>query len=196
MPTNGLILQTLRDLFYPLGMELMDCLLFMKKSSLTTNTGYRFISKNRNTFKIHIHTPDDKTLFRTIGFVRIGESKGLKKAIKLRNELGKDMWGKFWRRLLNDPYLLTRLPHSIEPVIIQKPSPTQANPDNRDAYYLASWRELDENGESKCRSKVCSINKYGKKMAYKITKKAMLKGHKQNIEILIHMGRLKSSDVK
>ena len=57
----------------------------MSKSNLITNTGHRFISKGKTAFKIHIHTPDDTVLHRSVGFVRIGEKKGLKKAIKLRN---------------------------------------------------------------------------------------------------------------
>lgn len=96
----------------------------MSKSNLETNTGHRFISKAKTAYKIHIHTPDDKVLHRSVGFVRLGEKKGLKKAILLRNELGSAMWGKFWRRILKDPYLMTRLPHSLEPKIIHKPRPT------------------------------------------------------------------------
>lgn len=75
----------------------------MSKSNLITNTGHRFISKGKTAFKIHIHTPEDTVLHRSVGFVRIGEEKGLKKAIKLRNELGQQMWGKFWRRLWKIP---------------------------------------------------------------------------------------------
>lgn len=64
----------------------------MTKSNLETNTGHRFISKAKTAYKIHIHTPDDKVLHRSVGYIRIGERKGLKKAIKLRNELGREMW--------------------------------------------------------------------------------------------------------
>ncbi|MDP2571100.1 Fe3+-citrate ABC transporter substrate-binding protein [Vibrio sp. vnigr-6D03] len=168
----------------------------MKKSSLTTSTGHRFISKSKTAFKIHIHTPDDTVMHRSVGFVRIGEKKGLKKAIKLRNELGREMWGKFWRRLLKDPYLMTRLPHSVEPVIVYKPNPTKSDPEHRDACYLAKWREFNESGEYKYKTKVCSINKHGKLAAYTQTKKALLEAHKNNIEILTYMGRLNSIDLK
>lgn len=129
----------------------------MKKSNLETNTGHRFISKAKTAFKIHIHTPSDTVLHRSVGYIRIGEEKGLKKAIKLRNELGSEMWGKFWRRLLKDPYLMTRLPHSIEPKIIFKPRPTKESPNAKDECYIAAWRNYDENGKLIYRSVVCSI---------------------------------------
>lgn len=87
----------------------------MNKSNLTSNTGHRFISKGKTAYKIHIHAPDDKVVHRSVGFIRIGEKKALEKAIQLRNELGKEMWGKFWNRLLKEPYLMTRLPHDSNP---------------------------------------------------------------------------------
>lgn len=168
----------------------------MSKSNLETNTGHRFISKAKTAYKIHIHTPDDKVLHRSVGFVRLGEKKGLKKAILLRNELGSAMWGKFWRRILKDPYLMTRLPHSLEPKIIHKPRPTLDNPTARDACYIAAWREYDEQGKCHFRSVVCSINKHGKLAAYTKTKKALLAAHKDCLDILVFMGRLNSIDLK
>jgi hypothetical protein len=168
----------------------------MKKSNLQTNTGHRFISKAKTAYKIHIHTPDDKVLHRSVGYVRIGEKKGLKKAIKLRNELGRKMWGKFWRLLLKDPYLMTRLPHSLEPKIIYKPRPTKENPNYRDACYIAAWRHYDAQGHCHFRSVVCSIHKHGKLAAYTKTKKALLEAHKDYLDILIYMGRLNSIDLK
>ena len=168
----------------------------MSKSNLTTNTGHRFISKGKTAFKVHIHTPDDTVLHRSVGFVKIGEEKGLKKAIKLRNELGHKMWGKFWPRLLKDPYLMTRLPHSIEPKIVHKPSPTKDNPDNRDTCYIAKWREMNDLGEYKYKTVVRSINKYGTLAAYIQTKKALLDAHKDNLDILAFMGRLNRIDLK
>ncbi|EJN6827384.1 Fe3+-citrate ABC transporter substrate-binding protein [Vibrio cidicii] len=168
----------------------------MTKSNLITNTGHRFISKGRTAFKIHIHTPDDTVLHRSIGFIKMGEKKALQKAIKMRNELGKEMWGKFWRRLLKDPHLMTRLPHSLEPKIVHKPSPTQSDPNNRDTCYIAKWRELNDQGEYRYKTVVRSISKYGKLAAYSQTKKALLEAHKENLEILTFMGRLNSIGLK
>ncbi len=164
----------------------------MNKSNLTTNTGHRFISRGKTAFKIHIHTPDDTILHRSIGFMRIGEEKALKKAIELRNQLGKEMWGKHWNRLLKDPYLMTRLPHDLEPKIIYK----SKDPETSAGYYIAKWREHLEDGKFKYRSKVCSIDKHGKLAAYSIAKRALLEAHKDNIDILIFMGRLNSIDLK
>ncbi|MGF1719788.1 Fe3+-citrate ABC transporter substrate-binding protein [Vibrio kyushuensis] len=168
----------------------------MKKSNLITNTGHRFISKAKTAYKIHIHAPDDSVLHRSVGYVRIGEKKGLKKAIKLRNELGSEMWGKFWRRLLKDPYLMTRLPHSVEPKIIFKPRPTRDEPNKKDECYIAAWRTYDSDGKLVYRSVVCSISKHGRLGAYSKTKKALLEANKGNLEILEFMGRLNSIDLK
>lgn len=168
----------------------------MKKSNLETSTGHRFISQSKTAFKIHIHTPDDTVVHRSVGFIKIGEKEGLKKAIALRNELGKEMWGKFWGKLLKDPYLMTRLPHNLEPSIVYKPSPTLSDPDHRDACYIAKWRELCDDGKYRYRTKVCSINKHGKLAAYTQTKKALLVAHKDNLKILEFMGRLHSIDLK
>ncbi|MEH0688369.1 Fe3+-citrate ABC transporter substrate-binding protein [Vibrio cholerae] len=164
----------------------------MTKSNLITNTGHRFISKAKTAYKIHIHTPDDKVLHRSVGYVRIGEKKGLQKAIRLRNELGSEMWGKFWRRILKDPYLITRLPHSLEPKIIYKPRPTKHDPEARDECYIAAWRNYDDNGRLIYKSVVCSIKKHGRLGAYTKTKKALLEANKDNLEILEFMGRLTS----
>ncbi len=168
----------------------------MTKSNLVTNTGHRFISKGKTAFKIHIHTPDDTVLHRSVGFVRIGEEKALQKAIKLRNQLGKEMWGKFWPKLLKDPYLMTRLPHSLEPKIVHKPNPTQTDPQHRDTCYIAKWREFNEHGEYKYKTVVRSISKYGKLAAYSQTKKALLDAHQDNLELLTFMGRLNSVHLK
>ncbi|MBO0236589.1 Fe3+-citrate ABC transporter substrate-binding protein, partial [Vibrio parahaemolyticus] len=40
------------------------------KSNFETNTGLRFISKAETAFKIHIHTPEDKILHRSVGYIR------------------------------------------------------------------------------------------------------------------------------
>lgn len=168
----------------------------MSQNNLIGATGYRFISKGKTAFKIHIHTPDDTVLHRSVGFVRMGEDKALKKTIKLRDELGRQLWGKFWPKVLKEPYLMTRLPHSLEPKIVFKPNPTQSDPGHRDECYIAKWRVFSENGDYKYRTKVCSIRKHGRLAAYSQTKRALLEAHKDVIELLIFMGRLNSIDLK
>ncbi|WP_375751030.1 Fe3+-citrate ABC transporter substrate-binding protein [Vibrio sp. HN007] len=168
----------------------------MARSNLVTNTGHRFISKGKTAFKLHIHTPDDTILHRSVGFVRLGEEEALKKAIKLRNDLGAELWGKHWSKVLKDPYLMTRLPHNLEPKIIYKARKKNAEGDNREPYYIAKWIEYTEEGEHKYRSKLCSIKKHGKLAAYSMTKRALLEAHKDNIPILLFMGRLNSIDLK
>lgn len=159
----------------------------MKTSNYQTNTGHRFISKGKTAFKIHIHTPDDKTLHRSVGFVRIGENKGLRKAIKLRNELGREMWGKHWNRILNQPDLITRLPHTLEPTYL-----TVTDGGKTLDVCQAMWS--DRKGERHCRR--YSLNKHGKLGAYIKAKKAILKAHRDVIDILLFMNRINTIDLK
>lgn len=61
----------------------------MSTSKLPSSTPHRFISKHGNTFKVHVHTPDDR--------------------------IGKRIWGKYWKRVLSDETLFLRMPHTLEP---------------------------------------------------------------------------------
>lgn len=160
----------------------------MSKSNLKTNTGHRFISKAKTAYKIHIHTPGDKVLHRTVGFLKLGEKAGIKKAIKLRNQLGSQLWGKHWKIVLHDELLFTRLPHSLEPKIIYKPRPYDKS--MVDSYYIAAWRVYDSNGNIKHRSVLGNIDKMGRLAAYNKTKRALLEAYSDYIEILMYMGRV------
>ncbi|WP_417228614.1 hypothetical protein, partial [Amphritea sp.] len=117
------------------------------------------------------------------------EEAGLKKAIALRDTLGRELWGKHWRRVLNEPELFTRLPHSLEPALVHKPTPTGADPYKRTSYYLAKWMEYDVNGERVLKSKLASIEKLGKLAAYNQAKRILMQAYKDDIEILSYMGR-------
>ncbi len=161
-----------------------------KKSNLETNTGHRFVSRGPTAFKIHIHTPDDTVLHRSVGFVRMGEKKALRKAIKRRNELGSELWGQHWGRVLHDPLLFTRLPHSLEPTVIYKPRPTLTEPDNVVPYYLAKWVVDYGDGERRYKSVLGNIEKMGKLAAYNKTKRALLAAYKDYVGILMYMGRV------
>lgn len=159
-----------------------------------TKTGERFISKGKTAFKIRIHKPDDTLLHRSVGFVRLGEEKALKKAIKLRNELGKQLWGKFWPSILNEPNLITRLPHTLEPVLL---TTNCGNAENGEYQYKidvyqAAWS--DKNGQRHCRK--YSVNKYGKLAAYMKAKRAMLDAHKDVLELLKFMDRVSTIELK
>lgn len=149
----------------------------------------RFISMTSKTYKIHIHTPDDTIIHRSVGYCKIGEEKGLKAAIKLRNELGKLLWKQFWPKVLSDDKLFLRLPHSLEPKIVNKPAPTLTDPNHRLSCYLAKWKEFDEHGNYKLKTVVRSIDKYGKLSAYTQTKQALLDAHKDLIPIIEYMER-------
>lgn len=156
-----------------------------------TNTGERCISKGKTAFKIRIHTPDDTFLHRSVGFIRIGEKKGLRKAKKLRDELGKKLWGKHWQRILNEPNLITSLPHTLEPTL-----QTTFCGDKGDNYaidvYQAMW--TDKNGKRHCRK--YSLNKHGKLAAYTKAKRAMLEAHADVLDLLKYMNRVSTIELK
>ena len=166
------------------------------KSNVETNTGHRFISKNETTFKVHVHAPDDTIIHRSVEFLRRGESIGLKKAIKLRNEIGSKLWGKHWRVVLKDPLFITRLPHSLEPKIVYKPRHMKDGTLTRSECYIAAWVEERPDGTRKTRSLVRSVEKHGRLAAYTACKRALLEGNSQYIEILDFMGRVATSKLK
>lgn len=165
------------------------CSLLKDNDKKEATTDQRFISKSSTAFKIHIHCPDDTVLHRSVGFVRIGEEAGKRKAIKLRNKLGKNLWGKYWTQVLHDEKLLIRLPHSLEPQIVYKPHPTKNKPNQRLKCYIAKWRIDTENEPKRYKTIVRSIDKYGKLAAYTQTKRALMEAQQHNIPILQFMGR-------
>ncbi|MDF9399171.1 Fe3+-citrate ABC transporter substrate-binding protein [Vibrio sp. 1180_3] len=167
----------------------------MKKSNYETNTGHRFISETNTAYKIHIHCPDDSVLHMSVGYLKCGKSKGLRKAVALRNRHGFDMWGKYWKIVLRQPEVFTRLPHSLEPKVIHKPRPTKLEPDRTKPYYIAKWVVYGE-GTKKTRSVLASIDRYGKLAAYSKAKKALMNANKHNLGILSYMGRVGILDLK
>jgi hypothetical protein len=161
------------------------------RSNYETNTGHRFISKQDQVFKVHVHAPDDKVVHRSIGCTKIGDKEGLKKAIQIRNEIGKELWGKYWKRILAEPAIFTKLPHSLEPRLINK---------KNGPYYAVIWNVYSEDEEGnevrKLKSKLFNINKLGKLSAYVQAKQYMHEIHKENIGILKLMGRFNVIEYK
>lgn len=51
-----------------------------------SNTGYRFITKKKTCYAVSVPKPEGGYIRRSVGFVRIGEKKGLRKATKIRNQ--------------------------------------------------------------------------------------------------------------
>ncbi len=141
-----------------------------------TNTGYRFVSKGDGRFKIHIHMPDDSVCHRSVGYKKLGEERALRNAVKLRNDIGRKAWGKFWVQILNDPSLIIRLPHQLEP---------QEQYDNDGRHYYQVMYTKD--GERKCFKR--SIDKFGKLGAYNQCKRLLMEIYKDEIEIIRHMER-------
>lgn len=158
--------------------------------NLIPNTGHRFISKGRTCYKIHIHMPDDTIKHKSLGYLKIGAKAGLKEAIKLRDEIGIEAWTeKLWRRILAEPYIFIRLPHSLEPAIIHKPRPLKHDPDFVETYYVAKWWTYGAKGRV-YHSVLGNIRLMGKLAAYNKTKRALTEAYADDIEILSKMNRI------
>ncbi|MDE5179163.1 Fe3+-citrate ABC transporter substrate-binding protein [Vibrio fluvialis] len=168
----------------------------MRKSNLVTNTGHRFVTRTSLAYTIHIHTPDDSWLFRSVGLVKAGEKQALRQAIRLRNELGLSLWGKHWKRVLHEPELFTRLPRSLEPKIVHKLRPSQSDANRVYRYYIARWSEFDVGGHQTIRSALANIDKMGERAAYNKAKRELLEAHKDSIDIMLFMGRLNLDDLR
>ena len=159
----------------------------MKKSNYDTNTGERFVSlsKDRASYKIHIHMPDDTVHHRTVGCIKLGLEKGFKKALKLRNEIGKKAWGKHWNRILNEPHLLTSLPHSLEPIFVDR---TERDGKTRLEYQF-QYKEYDDKRRAKSHTFRRSIIKHGKMSAYIQVKRKIQEVYADRIDIIRHIER-------
>ncbi|ANP79290.1 hypothetical protein A134_23030 [Vibrio crassostreae 9CS106] len=150
------------------------------KSNYDTNTGHRFISKGRTAFKLHIHLPDDTISHHSIGFIRQGEKKALAQAIRKRNALGNKAWGKHWHRVLHDKTLITKLPHSLEPLRMTE---------NGKELYRAMWNTFSPDGKCTRHCMKRSVEKHGALSAYKQCKDKLLDVYKDYIPIISYMDR-------
>ncbi|EGR3070265.1 Fe3+-citrate ABC transporter substrate-binding protein [Vibrio parahaemolyticus] len=148
----------------------------------------RYIYTSKTAYKIRIPTPDGKGIFRSVGFVRSGKREALKRATKLRNTLGKEVWHEHWDLVLKTPDLLANLPFTIEPTLYDQPTG-----DNTSIpVYRVMWGEYDPKlGRSKRVLRQYSLNKHGKLGAYLKAKKAIYDAHKEVYGLLIFMGRAK-----
>ncbi|UTZ44556.1 Fe3+-citrate ABC transporter substrate-binding protein [Vibrio campbellii] len=156
-------------------------------SYFKSNTGYRFITKaaNQPCFKVSVPKPEGGYQCASVGYLRIGERRGMRKAINLRNKIGEKLWGKYWNRVRTDFTLLARLPRSLEPRICQKK-------DSRSQYYCYDFMS-DEYDEEKGRYKKChrkvSIARLGRLAAYIEIKRKILAIHRHDLELLKFMNR-------
>ncbi len=57
---------------------------------------HRFISQTDKTFKISLPKPEGGYWYRSIGHVQPDELRGLELALNERDEMGKQLWQKFW----------------------------------------------------------------------------------------------------
>lgn len=152
-----------------------------------------YIYEGKTAYKIAIPTPDGKRIFRSVGFVKSGKRDALKRAVRMRNVLGKEVWHEHWNMVLNNPNLLANLPMTLEPLLVDK----KTGESTSIPVYRVMWgRHDDELGKSKRVLRQYSINKHGKLGAYAKAKKAILDAHKNVLGLLIFMGRAKSVTLK
>lgn len=164
----------------------------------STNTGECYITKTESSQRFNVsipcpHTPR-KRHFKSVGYGRLGESKGLKKAVKVRNELGKELWGVHWKTICDQPHLLKRLPKTLEPTykpehwVIRKSDGEKV----LTPIYVAKWFNpatgLNETTTAK-------IETHGRLTAYTITKRALLTVYKNYLPLIRYMGRVEHTTV-
>ncbi|HHF2940539.1 TPA: Fe3+-citrate ABC transporter substrate-binding protein [Vibrio diabolicus] len=152
-----------------------------------SNTGYRFITKKKTCYSVSVPKPEGGYIYRSVGFVRIGEKKGLRKATKIRNQIGKELWGRFWDRVRKQFNLLARLPKSLDPRL--------TTIDGKQ-YYVARYTKYDENDQKHEHYIKVSVNAYGKLAAWTIAKRKLLQAHSDVIDVLMHIEKVSSVQLK
>ncbi len=153
----------------------------------------RFISFGTKSVKIHLHLPDDTMYHRNIGSIKIGAAKAIKTAIRLRNKIGKKYWGPYWDRVLNEESFFERMPHSLTPALVYKPRTLKNGEIARSPYYLAKWldRERSTKEHRYFKSRVFSIEKYGKLSAFIKAQQALHEGYADYVPVMQYMERFK-----
>lgn len=158
--------------------ELLDA-----PEAFKTNTGFRFISKSDVAFKITIPRPHGGYLYRTVGLLRLGEEKALRKALKERDQLGKELWGKFWSKIISDYTYLSHLPRNLEPVFFLDPTDT-----SKLGEYRANWTKFVDGKKDKVARRY-RVSAHGKLGAYMLAKKELQEAYKDKLDLLKFMGR-------
>lgn len=149
-----------------------------------TETLPKYISEGKTAYKVHITTPDKKVTHRSVGFIRMGKKKALKKAVKLRNDLLKEVWGVHWQSVLNCENFLLKLPRTLEPIFCTDKTGRE--------YYRAMF--TDANGNRHCRKR--SVEKHGKLGAYIELKKIILEAHASSMNLITKTERIVTIGLK
>lgn len=164
----------------------------------STNTGELYITKTDSSKRFNIsipcpHTPK-KRHFKSVGYGKLGETEGLKKAIRVRNQLGKELWKSHWKTIRNKPYLIKRLPKTLEPTY--KPEHWIINKSNgkrvSTPIYVAKWLN-PETGLSE--TTTAKIETHGRLRAYTITKRALLTVYEDYLPLISFMGRIEYTKI-
>ncbi|WP_045391839.1 hypothetical protein [Vibrio rotiferianus] len=144
---------------------------------------HRFISEGKAAIKISVPTPDNSYRYRSVGFKKIGKAEAFKQAIQERNRIGEEVWGKFWGRVLSDHTLFCRLPKNLEPTLRVVPGRK-----TKTYEYTANW-VVKEGDNLKKVARRYSCNKHTKLGAYIKAKQALLDAYKNEMKLLVFMGR-------
>ncbi|MFM2618660.1 Fe3+-citrate ABC transporter substrate-binding protein (plasmid) [Vibrio alginolyticus] len=152
-----------------------------------SNTGYRFITKKKTCYAVSVPKPEGGYVRRSVGFVRIGEKKALRKATKIRNQIGKELWGRCWDRVRKQFNLLARLPKSLDPRL--------TTIDGKQ-YYVARYTKYDENDQKREHFIKVSVSAHGKLAAWTLAKRKLLKAHSDVMDVLLHIEKVSSVQLK
>ncbi|HCH1696687.1 TPA: Fe3+-citrate ABC transporter substrate-binding protein [Vibrio parahaemolyticus] len=143
----------------------------------------RFVSEGKTAIKVTVPTPEGSRRFRSVGFNKIGIEEAIKLAVKERDRIGKEEWGKFWPRVLSDRTLLSRLPRNLEPKY--RLSPDKKSPVYE---YVANWMKYEDGKPVKVARRYSCLE-HGKLGAYTKAKQALLDAYRSDLELLAFMGR-------
>ncbi|EMK3344972.1 Fe3+-citrate ABC transporter substrate-binding protein [Vibrio sp. YT-17] len=151
--------------------------------SMKTKTPIRFVSEGKTAIKVTVPTPEGSRRFRSVGFKKIGREKAIELAVKERDRIGKEEWGKFWPRVLSDQDLLSRLPRNLEPTL--RIAPDKKSPVYE---YVANWMKYKDGKRVKAGCRY-SCREHGKLGAYTKAKQALLNAYHSDLALLSFMGR-------
>ncbi|MEH0785147.1 hypothetical protein H4F26_20275 [Vibrio alginolyticus] len=110
-----------------------------------------------------------------------------KYATKIRNQIGKELWGRCWDRVRKQFNLLARLPKSLDPRL--------TTIDGKQ-YYVARYTKYDENDQKREHFIKVSVSAHGKLAAWTLAERKLLKAHSDVMDVLLHIEKVSSVQLK
>ncbi|MGR5347420.1 hypothetical protein [Vibrio mediterranei] len=120
-----------------------------------------FLTLNAHKFYIRIPLPCGETDCHAVPV-----SRGISHAKNMRDKLGRKVWGEFWDLLVQDQYVLCRIPRTFEPTLVSKSK--SGYPD--ELFYETSIRQEDGEGRYVSVTHRAAVEEHGLDGAYHLMK--------------------------